>query len=980
MGSARTLGGLAAGMVRSLASCSTSSTRNTLCLDPRLFTNRRLSAGSLSICIQFFAFFGFTFVSLQYLEGVRGYTPLIAALAVLPLSATMMPAARLTPGLVTRFGARTVCVTGLLLCAVGLFILSRIGTDTPYWLMLAGLVPLGIGMGAAMTPATTAITEALPQAEQGVGSALNDLSREVGGALGTAVIGSVVTAVYSSSLQLPGAPAPLVDKARSSFAVAIHAGGSTGAHAQTPSSMASTPGCSTQQVPPSSPPQRCHPAASRAPDAPRSDRGAASSRSWLLSPNSASGQPQVCGGPGLSWLAFFLLWKNPSPSCSHITSTSKEINIMSPHRSDTFDPGPSPEHPSWILTADMAGPPDRVLHPRSRNLALRRRWRRTRRLRAARRAGWLVFVAAVITLVQSGFGPATSSGASQPAPHTSQPQPSAGLITFYLALPAHASSLVNDAVAAAMPNSAHYRHFSSVATLSAKYGASNGTMQRVSGDIQKLGLIAAIDPSRLFARVTGTAGQWASALKAPLHEQPATPENPYETYSLPAAAPERAATERHHVAVHRHHGVRPEHGRAATSTGLPSAKQRWCRPRSPAEPWPKNTGTVGPLHCDQSAITSGEVYTPTQVQTAYGVTGLAAAAGSASPSIDVIDLGGGWNPSDLQAAGACFGYGSVHVTQSQGDGVATPIKSTDPETSLDLQTTAAVAPKASIHLIQASDGPASLLDGFSRALGEPGGTPDVATLSYGGCGVADAITASTYVTITNEVLAMLAMSGTSTFIAAGDNGSTTCPGPGLVPTLSFPAVSPWSPPSGEPASLSTLKTGGRTKSCGTTPSTERQRPEGVDSPLTRRAPPTKTASTRPRNAAVPDVSVLADIEPGWPVFVDGTLEPVGGTSGSSPFVAAATALVDAQQRAQHEPRIGLANGWFYQADRRNPASFYDVTQGDNQLKLVTCCSAATGYDQASGLGVPDWSVLARPAAKPCTVTDSEQYPIPIGIL
>ncbi len=65
-----------------------------------------------------------------------------------------------------------------------------------------------------------------------MGSALNDLSREVGGALGTAVIGSIVTAVYRSSLQLPGAPAPLVGQARASFAVAIHAGGSTGAHAR----------------------------------------------------------------------------------------------------------------------------------------------------------------------------------------------------------------------------------------------------------------------------------------------------------------------------------------------------------------------------------------------------------------------------------------------------------------------------------------------------------------------------------------------------------------------------------------------------------------------------------------------------------------------------------------------------------------------------------------------------------------------------
>jgi Na+/melibiose symporter-like transporter len=201
-------------------------------LDPRLFSNRRLSAGSLSICIQFFAFFGFTFVSLQYLEGVRGYSPLVAALAVLPLSVSMMPIAKVTPNLAARFGARAVCVTGLLLVAIGLVVISRVGTDTSYGLILAGLVPLGIGMGAAMTPATAAITEALPQAQQGVGSALNDLSREVGGALGTAVIGSIVTAVYRSSLELPGAPARLVVQARASFAVAIHAGGSTGVHAR----------------------------------------------------------------------------------------------------------------------------------------------------------------------------------------------------------------------------------------------------------------------------------------------------------------------------------------------------------------------------------------------------------------------------------------------------------------------------------------------------------------------------------------------------------------------------------------------------------------------------------------------------------------------------------------------------------------------------------------------------------------------------
>jgi len=84
-----------------------------------------------------------------------------------------------------------------------------------------------------MTPATAAITEGLPAAQQGVGSALNDLSREVGGALGIAVVGSIVTAVYRSNLHLAGVPASLAGRARGSFALAIHAGGPVRASAGT---------------------------------------------------------------------------------------------------------------------------------------------------------------------------------------------------------------------------------------------------------------------------------------------------------------------------------------------------------------------------------------------------------------------------------------------------------------------------------------------------------------------------------------------------------------------------------------------------------------------------------------------------------------------------------------------------------------------------------------------------------------------------
>jgi EmrB/QacA subfamily drug resistance transporter len=233
-GSARTLGGIGGGLAVLAIFAGWELRAGHPMLDVRYFRNHRLSAGSLSIFIQFFAFYGFTFVSLQYLQGVRGDSPLWAAVSVLPLVALMMPTGRVTPKLAARFGPRIVSVTGLVLVAAGLAVISRVGVGSSYWLLLAGLVPLGMGMGAAMTPATTAITEGLPGSQQGVASALNDLSREVGGALGIAVIGSIVAATYRSNLHLtPAIPAALADRARGSFALAIHAGSPVKAAAST---------------------------------------------------------------------------------------------------------------------------------------------------------------------------------------------------------------------------------------------------------------------------------------------------------------------------------------------------------------------------------------------------------------------------------------------------------------------------------------------------------------------------------------------------------------------------------------------------------------------------------------------------------------------------------------------------------------------------------------------------------------------------
>jgi EmrB/QacA subfamily drug resistance transporter len=179
-------------------------------LDPRLFRLRGFTTGSLSIFVQFFATFGLIFVLLQFLQLVLGYSPLEAGAALAPVALTVVATAPRVPRLVERVGVRPVGPTGLGLMAVGLFVLSSMDAGSSYWHLLAGALPLGLGMALAATPATTAIVESLPNDKQGVASAVNDAAREVGGALGIAVLGSVL-ADHVSHLGPGMNPASFVD-------------------------------------------------------------------------------------------------------------------------------------------------------------------------------------------------------------------------------------------------------------------------------------------------------------------------------------------------------------------------------------------------------------------------------------------------------------------------------------------------------------------------------------------------------------------------------------------------------------------------------------------------------------------------------------------------------------------------------------------------------------------------------------------------
>jgi EmrB/QacA subfamily drug resistance transporter len=201
-------------------------------LDPRLFLRPAFTAGALSILVQFLAFFGFIFLFLQYLQLVRGYSPLEAACAMLPLAFGIMPGARVAPHLATRLGRTRVTGLGLMLLIAGLTLLWNVDLSTSYWILGLSLWVTGIGMGLAMTPATAAITDALPARQQGVASAVNDLARELGGALGIALLGSVLNDTYRNAYATSTFPDQVAAKAQESLVAALHMGPDVAAFAR----------------------------------------------------------------------------------------------------------------------------------------------------------------------------------------------------------------------------------------------------------------------------------------------------------------------------------------------------------------------------------------------------------------------------------------------------------------------------------------------------------------------------------------------------------------------------------------------------------------------------------------------------------------------------------------------------------------------------------------------------------------------------
>jgi Na+/melibiose symporter-like transporter len=190
-------------------------------LDVRHFRSRSLSSGTTLLLVLFGVQGGVSLVLYPFFQVVLGWGGLLSTLALMPMAVLMMLASGLAPRLATRIGPRATMVAGLIIATTGLALMaSLVSAEGGYLTVLPGLIAMGLGAGVAMTPSTEAITSSLPREHQGVASALNDLTRELGAALGIALLGGVLVAGYQTTIAglLTGVPERLAAPAREGIA------------------------------------------------------------------------------------------------------------------------------------------------------------------------------------------------------------------------------------------------------------------------------------------------------------------------------------------------------------------------------------------------------------------------------------------------------------------------------------------------------------------------------------------------------------------------------------------------------------------------------------------------------------------------------------------------------------------------------------------------------------------------------------------
>ena len=543
---------------------------------------------------------------------------------------------------------------------------------------------------------------------------------------------------------------------------------------------------------------------------------------------------------------------------------------------------------------------------------------------------------------------------------TASAAPAGPRITFYFGLKRPEAQAVAAFYAVQRPWSPSYRRFLSPRRVAARYGASRSTRTRFGREIRTLGLSSRIDPSNVFARVSGTVSQFDRVFHGRIVSEFSNFPNHFAYFLkgkgrllLPRAL--RPLVQ----------DVVPSYSHWAPSTGTAPALRRGLVRRRRSTP-PKRTGTWI-RGCAKARRTGG--FSFAQVRQAYGINRLGSGAGA---KMAILNVGESVTGSDISANARCFGYPSLRSRTLLPDGARRFGRGTF-EPQEDLSVVRGIAPGLrSLTFTQTWLAPELWFIGAAQVL-DARGLPDTLSISYGECEKAIRGRRATPTTragadLMDSLLVRLGLAGVGAYASAGDFGSTCNGSP--YPGVAWPASSPYVTAVGG-TQLTLNRLNQRTNEVVWNDlqwlsETAGGEAGGGGFSLVSPRPPFQQGLGLPGDRrTTPDVSAVASAFPGWPVVLAPHWITDAGTSGSAPLVAAAMAILSADQRRTHRPPVGPANGLFYYLDRAAPASFWDVVSGNSRyLRSVPGHSAKPGYDLASGLGVPQFATLAAELPPP----------------
>jgi kumamolisin len=528
-------------------------------------------------------------------------------------------------------------------------------------------------------------------------------------------------------------------------------------------------------------------------------------------------------------------------------------------------------------------------------------------------------------------------------------------ITFYFGLKRPEAKARSAFFAVQQPGSPTYRRFLSPAQVAARYGASPATRVQFLRVARRDGFSARIDPSGVFARVSGSVARFQRVFKVRITTLAADIANTWGT-----SRPLRLAS-----------AMRPLVQDVVTVflrqyRHLPAVPRALAAIANAQGPTRSGTWTHG---CAQAKATGAFSYA--QVRHAYDIDRLGNGAGA---SVAILGLAEKPSAPDIADNARCFGYPKLRSRTLLTDGQtsAVPVGLFEPQE--DLALARGMAPAASLTFTQAWSGSALWFLGASQVLNAPR-LPGSFSISYGICendvrgnGPDVSPSARAGANLLDSLAIRLGLAGVGTYASAGDSGSSCngLPYSGVAWPASSPYVTAvggtrltltpsnqrrdevvWNDLRWTPASQGGGAGGGGFSSDSLRPPFQ----DGLELPGDRRA--------------VPDVAAAASSFPGWAVVLGAYWVLDGGTSAAAPLLASTMAVVSSDLQRRHLPPVGPADGLFYYLASHHPSALWDVVHGNNGFfRNVPAHYAKRGYDLASGLGVPQFARLVQVLPSP----------------